>query len=183
MWYRANIAEAPNDDTEDQLAEWTIRDHLYLVNPKITTKTNSEIPDNQLVTLINYDVSNVDNLYLPLAMEANDVWVVPQKTGEGPNAEPEWLGPRVGSRYLRLDRRHQHDQLLADHAPGIHRRTTTSSSGEYFGSKKQAGPFITSPTPPTTRTRPSRSRPAPTSLRKARSRTVPSSYGNATMAE
>src|SRR5262245_50585368 len=26
MWYRADIAEAPNDDTEDQLAEWTIRD-------------------------------------------------------------------------------------------------------------------------------------------------------------
>ena len=120
MWYRANTAEAPNDDTEDQLAEWTIRDHLYLVNPKITTKTNREIPDNQLVTLINYDVSNVDNLYLPLAMEATDVWVVPQKTGEGPNANRDWLGPRVGSRYLRLDRSHQHDPLLADHDPGIH---------------------------------------------------------------
>jgi hypothetical protein len=83
MWYRANIAKAPNDDTEDQLAEWTIRDHGYLVNPKITQKTNGEIPDNQLVTLINYDVSNVDNLYLPLAMEALDVWVVPQKSGTG----------------------------------------------------------------------------------------------------
>ena len=32
MWYRANIAEAPNDDTEDQLAEWTIRDHGYGAN-------------------------------------------------------------------------------------------------------------------------------------------------------
>ena len=38
MWYRADIAEAPNDDTEDQLAEWTIRDHGYLVNPKITSE-------------------------------------------------------------------------------------------------------------------------------------------------
>ena len=93
MWYRANIAEAPNDDTEDQLAEWTIRDHLYLVNPQITAKTNREIPDNQLVTLINYDVSNVDNLYLPLAMEATDVWVVPQKTGTGPNANRTGWGP------------------------------------------------------------------------------------------
>jgi hypothetical protein len=65
MWYRAGIAQAPNDDTEDQLAEWTIRDHDYLVNPKITARTNNQIPDNQLVTLINYDVSNVDNLYLP----------------------------------------------------------------------------------------------------------------------
>jgi hypothetical protein len=84
MWYRADTSQAPNDDTEDQLAEWTIRDHGYLVNPQITTKTNNEIPDNQLVTLINYDVSNVDNLYLPLAMAANDVWVVPQGSGTGP---------------------------------------------------------------------------------------------------
>jgi hypothetical protein len=95
MWYRAQIAEAPNDDTEDQLAEWTIRDHRYLVNPQITAKTNHEIPDNQLVTLINYDVSNVDNLYLPLAMEANDVWVVPQKSGTGPT--PNRTGWRPGS--------------------------------------------------------------------------------------
>lgn len=95
MWYRADTAEAPNDDTEDQLAEWTIRDHGYLANPKITTKTNGEIPDNQLVTLINYDVSNVDNLYLPLAMEANDVWVVPQGTGTGPT--PNRTGWKPGS--------------------------------------------------------------------------------------
>jgi hypothetical protein len=95
MWYRADTAEAPNDDTEDQLAEWTIRDHAYLSNPKITIKTNREIPDNQLVTLINYDVSNVDNLYLPLAMEATDVWVVPQKSGTGPT--PNRTGWQPGS--------------------------------------------------------------------------------------
>ncbi len=85
MWYRADIPEAPNDDTEDQLAEWTIRDHAYLANPQITARTSGEIPDTQLVTLLNYDVSNVDNLYLPLAMAANDVWVLPQSAGSGPN--------------------------------------------------------------------------------------------------
>ncbi|HEY8901085.1 MAG TPA: hypothetical protein VIM61_11800 [Chthoniobacterales bacterium] len=95
MWYRAGKAEAPNDDTEDQLAEWTIRDHTYLVNPQITARTNSEIPDNELVTLMNYDVSNVDNLYLPVAMEANDVWVVPQGAGTGPN--PNRTGWKPGS--------------------------------------------------------------------------------------
>ena len=79
MWYRAEPPRAPTDDSEDQLAEWTIRDHGYLVNDAITRKTNGEIPDNQCVTLINYDVSNVDNLFLPLAMAANDVWVLPQK--------------------------------------------------------------------------------------------------------
>ena len=97
MWYRADIAMAPNADTEDQLAEWTIRDHGYLVNDKITTKTNREIPDNQLVTLINYDVSNVDNLYLPLAMEANDVWVLPQKSGKEEEPEPNRNGWKPGS--------------------------------------------------------------------------------------
>ncbi len=94
MWYRSDtptLAVAPADDTEDQLVEWTVRDHVYLSNPKVTEKTKgtngkSQIPDNQLVTLINYDVSNVDSLYLPVAMEALDVWVVPQGAGEGEDA-------------------------------------------------------------------------------------------------
>src|SRR4029077_19526083 len=78
-----------------QLAEWTIRDHVYLVNDAITRKTNSEIPDNQCVTLINYDVSNVDNLFLPLAMAANDVWVLPQegnRNGWKPGSDPDVYG-------------------------------------------------------------------------------------------
>ena len=126
MWYRADtptLAVAPADDTEDQLVEWTIRDHVYLSNPKITEKTKctdatkckigkSQIPDNQLVTLINYDVSNVDSLYLPVAMEALDVWVVPQRAGEGedanrngwkPGSNPEpygWTGSTKDDNFL-----------------------------------------------------------------------------------
>jgi len=76
MWYRADTL--PVDfvpDSEDQLAEFTVRDHDYLIN----VRNNRQIPDNQMVTLINFNVSNVDNLYLPLAMEANDVWVVPMQ--------------------------------------------------------------------------------------------------------
>jgi len=67
-----------SDDVRDQLAEWTIRDHDYLSNPQITKDTHDQIPLGQLVTLTNYDVSYVDSLYLPLAFEANDAWVVPQ---------------------------------------------------------------------------------------------------------
>jgi hypothetical protein len=109
MWYRALTplndkgvtAQAPKDDTEDQLAEFTFRDHDYLANPQITLKTHEEIPFTQLVTLANYDVSNVDTLYLPLAMAANDVWVVSQKgptvkrTDWTPGSDPEaygWIG-------------------------------------------------------------------------------------------
>ena len=42
-------------------------------------KNNGKIPGNEMVNMFNYNVSNVDNIYLPLAMEANDAWVVPQK--------------------------------------------------------------------------------------------------------
>jgi hypothetical protein len=48
-----------------------------------------------LITLINYDVSNVESLYLPLAMEATDVWVIPQGSGTGKNANRD--GWRPGS--------------------------------------------------------------------------------------
>src|SRR5262245_54040494 len=51
MWYRVEVSKAPKDDSEDQIAEWTIRDHVYLVNDDITTRTSNLIPDNQLVTL------------------------------------------------------------------------------------------------------------------------------------
>src|SRR5215469_16037099 len=140
MWYRAEKSEAPADDAEDQLAEFTIRDHGYLVNPKITAKTNNEIPDNQLVTLINYDVSNVDNLYLPLAMEANDVWVVPQgncdkpepnRNGWGPGSVPDvygWTGAINTIEFLQSHIR----EFTADNNKLL---------GEYFGSKKQGWPF------------------------------------------
>ena len=47
--------------------------------------------------LINYDVSNVDNLYLPLAMEATDVWVVPQKSGQRPPNPNRTGGAAAGS--------------------------------------------------------------------------------------
>ena len=72
MWYRAEKL-APSLDSPDQLAEWTIRDQKYLSNPAITDKTNKEIPEREKVDLINYDVSYVDNMFLPVAMEALDV--------------------------------------------------------------------------------------------------------------
>src|SRR5262249_19527877 len=80
MWYRADRRpEGPSDDAEDSLAEWTVRDHDYLTNPDITQRTSGKIPDSECVTLINYDVSNVDTLYVPLAMAANNAWVLPPK--------------------------------------------------------------------------------------------------------
>jgi hypothetical protein len=89
MWYRYDVkAEDPAHDSVDQLAEWTIRDHAYMSNPQITAKSNNEIPDNQLLNLINYDVSNVESVYLPLALATNDTWVVPQGTDPGKATNP-----------------------------------------------------------------------------------------------
>jgi hypothetical protein len=177
MWYRANVAQAPNDDTEDQLAEWTIRDHGYLVNPKITAKTNREIPDNQLVTLINYDVSNVDNLYLPLAMEATDVWVVPQRSGTGPNAnrngwgpgsDPDiygWTGAINTIHFLQTAIR----EFTADNNQLL---------GQYFGSKRQGWPFYNIPNPTNDPDAPIKIPSGANIFAQSPLKAVPSSYGN-----
>jgi hypothetical protein len=177
MWYRAEIAEAPNDDAEDQLAEWTIRDHGYLVNPKITAKTRSEIPDNQLVTLINYDVSNVDNLYLPLAMAANDVWVVPQKSGTGPN--PNRTGWKPGSvpNVYGWTGAINMIKFLQDRI----REFTADNNlllGEYFGSKKQGWPFYNIPNPTNDPNAPLKIPSGANVFAQSPLKAVPSSYGN-----
>src|SRR5882724_11801521 len=142
MWYRGKN-EGIAVDSEDQLAEWTVRDHQYLANPQITAKSNNKIPDNQLVTLINYDVSNVDSLYLPLAMEANDVWLVPQggtlplRTGWKAGSNPEvngWTGS--------IDT----IKILQD---GIREFTADNNQllGQYFGDKRKGWPFYNIPNP------------------------------------
>jgi hypothetical protein len=175
MWYRAEIAQAPNDDNDDQLAEWTIRDHGYLVNPQITAKTNNEIPDNQLVTLINYDVSNVDNLYLPLAMAANDVWVVPQRSGTGPTpnrtgwspgSDPDvygWTGAINTIKFLQTNIQEftvENNQLL----------------GQYFGAK--GWPFYNIPNPTEDPDAPIKIPSGANIFAQSPIKAVPSSYGN-----
>jgi hypothetical protein len=73
MYYHCNDPNAaldPGSDAPDQLIEFTIRDKDFLT--KVSTPTNP-IASNQLITLINYDVSYVDHLLLPVAMEALDV--------------------------------------------------------------------------------------------------------------
>lgn len=112
MWYRADtpvLAVAPSDDTEDQLIEWTIRDHDFFVNPIVAKLTRGQVPENQLLNLINYDVSNVDSLYLPVAMEVLDGWVETQIAGKnrgqgwvrGSHPEPlGWTGSTKDADFL-----------------------------------------------------------------------------------
>ena len=177
MWYRAEESKAPSDDTEDQLAEWTIRDHGYLVNPKITTKTNGEIPDNQLVTLINYDVSNVDNLYLPLAMAANDVWVIPQGTGTGPTPNRSgWKPGSVPDVYGWTGAINNIDFLQKR----IREFTADNNQllGQYFGNKKQGWPFYNIPNPTNDPDAPIKIPSGANIFAQSPIKAVPTSYGN-----
>ena len=175
MWYRAEISQAPNDDSEDQLAEWTIRDHDYLINPQITAKTNGEIPDNQLVTLINYDVSNVDNLYLPLAMEANDVWVVPQKSGQPPNPNRNgWQPGSVPDVYGWTGAINTIDFLQT----GIQEFTAANNQllGQYFGGT--GWPFYNIPNPTTDPNAPLKLPSGANVFAQSPLKATPSSYGD-----
>lgn len=111
MWYRQGLnnqtnpktkpieqSKAPAGDAPSQLIEWTMRDPvLSTLNPNIDVlhKSYGETHAN-----INYDVSYVDNMALPVAMEALDVPVpvqtVPPLDPRNPNPGPRlpyaWIG-------------------------------------------------------------------------------------------
>jgi hypothetical protein len=65
MWYHAIVASGPRNDAPAQLLEFTIRDPWQL-------NLNPDLDKGSLGPLINYDVSYVDTIYLPVAMEATD---------------------------------------------------------------------------------------------------------------
>lgn len=74
MWYNARsvggTAEDVANDSPTQLTEMTFRDPL-LGNAKFLT--SSQINASEKKSLVNYDVSYVDSMLLPVAMEATDV--------------------------------------------------------------------------------------------------------------
>ena len=88
MYYHTDDPQAavnPGADAPEQLLEFTIRDKPFLT--KVSDNGNP-IDPSQLITLINYDVSYVDHLLLPIAMEATSV-PVPNTTAA---ANYGWIG-------------------------------------------------------------------------------------------
>ncbi len=78
MYYKANTVGAPNDPSPaaaGQLTEWTIRDQDFLtkVNQYDQNHGIGTIPASELTTLVNYDVSYVDDMTSPVAMKALNV--------------------------------------------------------------------------------------------------------------
>ncbi|MFO0810254.1 MAG: hypothetical protein U0746_16655 [Gemmataceae bacterium] len=111
LWYRQGLnnqtdrhqpaplqAKAPANDAPAQLAEWTIRDTvLSIINPNID---RLHLFYGETHANINYDVSYVDSMALPVAMAALDVPVpvqtVPPLDPRNPNPGPRlpygWIG-------------------------------------------------------------------------------------------
>ena len=116
MWYRQGLnnqtdrhvvapqqAKAPANDAPAQLTEWTMRDPvLSIINPNIDIghPNFGETHAN-----INYDVSYVDSIALPVAMEALDVPVAvqtvppldPRNPNPGPSLPFGWIGAAQSS--------------------------------------------------------------------------------------
>ncbi len=87
MWYHAKEAEAPTNDAPDQLVEMTFRDK-YLGS----LSTAPYIPPSEKHALVNYDLSYVDTMLLPVAIEATDVPYPsppPEKKAYG------WIGAKL----------------------------------------------------------------------------------------
>jgi hypothetical protein len=75
MWYhRTGLALGIGRDASAQLIEMTTRDKAYFTDNK--DPWFPHVPDAERTTLINYDVSYVDTLMLPVAMEVTDVPLV-----------------------------------------------------------------------------------------------------------
>jgi hypothetical protein len=78
MYYHSHDKGSPNNPSSaalGQLTEWTIRDKSFLTLVTDYDRQHSigNIPSSELTTLINYDVSYVDDLLAPIAMEATQV--------------------------------------------------------------------------------------------------------------
>lgn len=117
LWYHSTVPVGPVNESPDQLLEWTFRDKDYFA--KIPTK--GVIPKGENVNLVNYDISYVDNLYLPLAIEALDV-PLPQPPVR--KRQPYgWIGANYTADGLR-------DKLRTFASSG-----TANGLGTYFGGK------------------------------------------------
>ena len=153
MWYRAEPPRAPTDDAEDQLAEWTIRDHVYLVNDDITRKTNDEIPGQS--------IGHADQLRCLQCRQPLSA------AGDGGERRLGGCRKKPGDRRIRTGMagsRGRTPMFTAGPAPttrstfskpksGHSPPTPIGSSGSILRTTK-AGRSTTSPTPPTTRRRP-----------------------------
>ncbi len=114
-----NAGVGPGSDAPAQLIEFTIRDAAFLT--KVSQDVNA-IDPSQLVTLINYDVSYVDHLVLPVAMEATGVPVPNTNVAK----DYGWIGARQS--YLGVGSLQAAIEKFTSH-------TKANGLGNYFGGR------------------------------------------------
>ena len=128
MYYHSLIANGPANDAPSQLIEFTIRDTFLG-----TLSTKALIPDSEKHPLVNYDVSYVDSMTIPVAMEATDVPVpIPNPNNPKPPIPPinPPLGPRLPYAWIGSN------QTVAQFQSAIQGFTNTGTNnglGMYFG--------------------------------------------------
>ena len=113
-----NNAVDPGADAPDQLIEWTIRDKKFLT---AISQNYGKIDKDQLIDLINYDVSYVDHMLLPVAMEATNVPITPTSKTK----DYGWVGADITSAELQKEML----EFTKDNTKG----NNENGLGNYFG--------------------------------------------------
>ncbi|WP_406694269.1 hypothetical protein V5E97_24640 [Singulisphaera sp. Ch08] len=144
LWYRAQgvggLAEGPAGSAPAQLGEMTFRskifaDPRYLTHKDIDPKGNSgEVHD-----LVNYDVSYVDSMTLPVAMQANHVPLDPSGKLTTATAPFGWVGADKSISQLQ-------GPLGVFTSPNPDRNTNANGLGNYFGGQGYPKYYIPSAT-------------------------------------
>ena len=127
MWYHASLSESPVNDAPFQLTEETFRGDYYdpAQNPGSGFQFligNSAFAANKF-NLINYDVSYVDSMALPIAIEAQDV-PIPNTQSTAPYG---WVGSSQTIENMQA--------VSADFTGTNAAGTDTNFLGNYFGGR------------------------------------------------
>jgi hypothetical protein len=123
MWYHALKPQAPNNDAPFQLTEFTFRGTFY--DPAINATANflpllgKDDLDGAKVDSADYDISFVDTINLPVAMEATNA-TIPNSGGQ--QAPFGWVGS---------------SQSLADFQKALKDLTSTNTKGNNLNSLGQ----------------------------------------------
>src|SRR5262249_58845986 len=97
LWYRAQgaggLAEGPAGSAPAQLGEMTFRSDIFADSRYLTHKDiDPNGKSGETHNLVNYDVSYVDSMTLPVAMEADDVPLDPKGKMTTQTAPFGWVG-------------------------------------------------------------------------------------------
>lgn len=131
LWYRGQsvggMAEGPAGSAPAQLLEMTFRSDIF-ANPKYLTHKDIDPNGNsgEVHNLVNYDVSYVDSMTLPVSMQALNVPLDPSGNMTTATGTFGWVGANDQVKQLQ-------DPLKAFTSPNPDANTNLNGLGNYFG--------------------------------------------------